>query len=109
VSRPRSFSPVYIPHTKSGRGRLQWYDALGLRHEKLLPGPFASPESLAAKARLELAASPTGTPTPPETVTVAEVMWAYLVFADQYYRDQDGNPTDEVRHLKAALRGVRDL
>ncbi|MBM3983736.1 MAG: phage integrase family protein [Planctomycetes bacterium] len=36
-------------------------------------------------------------------------MCAYLVFANQHYRDQDGNPTEEVRHLKAALRGVRDL
>jgi hypothetical protein len=42
MPRPRKTQPTYILHSKSGRGRLQWYDAIGIRHEKLLPGPFGS-------------------------------------------------------------------
>ncbi|MBN9121507.1 MAG: site-specific integrase [Planctomycetes bacterium] len=40
---------------------------------------------------------------------MAEVLVAYLDFAEQHYRDQEGNPTDEVRHLKATIRPLREL
>jgi integrase len=83
-----------------------------VRREKLLPGSFGSSESLAAKARLELelAASPTREPAPsPDLHSVAEFLCAYLDFAEQHYRGSDGKPTDEVRHIKAALRHVREL
>jgi len=113
VSRTRNVAPSYIPHAKSGRGRLQWYDATGTRREKLLPGPFGSAESLAAKARLELelATSPTATAAPvdPKALTVAELLVAYLDHAERHYREPDGNPTDEVRHLKTVMRHVREL
>ncbi|MFO0798099.1 MAG: hypothetical protein U0804_11540 [Gemmataceae bacterium] len=36
-------------HQQSGRGRLRWTDAAGIRPQKLLPGPFNSPESLVAR------------------------------------------------------------
>ncbi len=113
MSRTRNAAPSYIPHAKSGRGRLQWYDATGVRREKLLPGPFGSAESLAAKARLELelATSPTATaePVDPQALTVAELLVAYLNYAERHYRESDGNPTDEVRHLKTVMRHVREL
>ena len=113
MSRTRNAAPSYIPHAKSGRGRLQWYDATGTRREKLLPGPFGSAESLAAKARLELelATSPTATAEPvgPEALTVAELLIAYLNYAERHYRELDGSPTDEVRHLKTVMRHVREL
>lgn len=111
MARHRNSAPSYVLHKQSGRGRLGWTDSLGIRHQKLLPGPFGSPESLAAKARLELelATSPAGAPPNPETPTVAEVLVAYLDFAEQHYRDQEGNPTDEVRHLKATIRPLREL
>lgn len=113
MSRTRNAAPSYIPHAKSGRGRLQWYDATGTRREKLLPGPFGSAESLAAKARLELelATSPTATAEPvgPEALTVAELLIAYLNYAERHYREPDGSPTDEVRHLKTVMRHVREL
>lgn len=113
MSRTRNVAPSYIPHTKSGRGRLQWYDATGTRREKLLPGPFNSPESLAAKARLELelVTSPTATAAPvdPAALSVAEVLAAYLDFAHRHYRGPDGNPSDEVRHVKTVIRHVREL
>ncbi len=111
MPRPRHSSPTYTIHKQSGRGRLVWYDVSGVRQQKLLPGPFGSVESLAAKARLELelATSPSGAAVDPETLTVAEVLIAYLDFAEQHYRDQEGNPTDEVRHLKATIRYLREL
>lgn len=112
MSRTRNAAPSYIPHAKSGRGRLQWYDATGTRREKLLPGPFGSPESLAAKARLELelAASPTRDPAPEgPPLSVAELLCAYLDFAEKHYRGPDGRPTDEVRHIKAANPLERDV
>lgn len=112
MSRTRNITPAYIPHAKSGRGRLQWYDATGTRREKLLPGPFGSPESLAAKARLELeiATSPVlATVDDPAAITVAEVLVAYLDFAEKHYRGYDGSPTDETRHVKTVLRVVREL
>jgi integrase len=111
VARHRNSAPSYVLHQQSGRGRLAWTDSLGIRHQKLLPGPFGSVESLAAKARLELelATSPAAPAVNPEALTVAEVLVAYLDFAEQHYRDKEGNPTDEVRHLKATIRHVREL
>jgi hypothetical protein len=63
VARKRKLTPTYTLHKQSDHGRLTWTDLLGIRQEKLLPGAFNSPESLTAKARLELelATSPTGT------------------------------------------------
>lgn len=111
MSRPRNATPTYILHTKSGRARLQWYDATGLRREKLLPGPFGSAESLTAKARLELeiASSATATVTPTDDVTVAEVLVAYLEHAKRHYRRADGTPTREVEEHKLVIRHVREL
>lgn len=56
MSRSRNLTPSYLRHKQSGRGRLVWADSLGVRRERLLPGTCGSPESLAAKARLELEA-----------------------------------------------------
>lgn len=111
MPRPRNTAPTYIPHAKSGRGRLQWYDATGTRREKLLPGPFGSPESLAAKARLELelATSPTRTGAATDRITVAEVILAYHQHATRYYVDPDGNPTKELVVIRYALRPLREL
>jgi hypothetical protein len=55
MARSRNLTPSYVPHQQSGQGRLTWYDRASFRRQKLLPGPFGSPESLTAKARLELA------------------------------------------------------
>ncbi|MBP3956893.1 site-specific integrase [Gemmata sp. G18] len=40
---------------------------------------------------------------------MVEVMAAYLDHAECHYRDPDGNPSEELRHLKTALRYVRVL
>jgi len=61
MPRQRIKAPRYLFHKQSGRGRLVWTDALGTRHEQLIPGPFQSVESIIAKNRLEteILASPT--------------------------------------------------
>jgi integrase len=111
MARSRKSVPSYVPHKQSGQGRLVWYDRLGLRHQKLLPGPFGSPESLAAKARLELvlATAPTRTSTASDSISVNELLLSYLEHAGQHYRGPDGSPTDELRHIKTAIRYVREL
>jgi integrase len=114
VARTRNPAPTYIPHGKSGRGRLQWYDNAGVRHEKLLPGPFGSPESLAAKARLELelVASPVGIPSvtgDATGVSVNEVLLAFLNHAEDHYRRTDGTTTNEFDEYKIVARHVREL
>ncbi|MDY3558582.1 site-specific integrase [Gemmata sp. JC673] len=38
-----------------------------------------------------------------------ELLLAYLRHAQQHYCDLDGNPTDELRHIKTACRFVREL
>ncbi|MBY0459914.1 MAG: tyrosine-type recombinase/integrase, partial [Gemmataceae bacterium] len=103
--------PSYLPHTQSGRARAVWTDVTGVRRQKLLPGPFDSPESRAAFATLlaELAASPATAAAHRDGITVAEVLLAYHRFAEGYYVDPDGRPTKELLVLKYALRPVRDL
>ncbi|VTR91577.1 Integrase family protein OS=Planctomyces limnophilus (strain ATCC 43296 / DSM 3776 / IFAM 1008 / 290) GN=Plim_1106 PE=4 SV=1 [Gemmata massiliana] len=111
MPRPRKLAPRYLKHSKSGKGRLVWTDAVGVRYERLLPGPFGSPESLAAKARLELelATSPTNTPAAPDRITVAEVILAFHNFAVRHYLDLDGLPTKELLVIRYALRPLREL
>jgi len=111
VARSRNLTPSYVLHKQSGRGRLVWSDSLGNHFQRLLPGPFNSPESLTAKARLELelATSPTGSLAEKNGITVAEVLAAFLAHAKAYYVDGDGTPTKEVTVLKYAIRPVREL
>lgn len=110
MSRPRKLTPSYLPHA-SGQGRLVWTDSAGVRHFRMLPGPFNSPESLAAKARLELelATSPTTTVTCPAGIPVNEVLLAFIEWAQTYYRTPDGRQTSEVREYRVTVRAVREL
>ena len=111
MPRPRNLTPTYTQHKQSGRGRLIWTDTAGIRREKLLPGAYGSEESLAAKARLELelATSPTRSPVDPTDITVAELLAAYLVYAERYYIDAEGKPTKELDNMKTAIKPVRKL
>lgn len=64
----RKSTPSYLPHKLSCRARAVWTDALGVRQQKLFPGPFGSPESrtVFAKLQLELVSAPlVGCTTPP--------------------------------------------
>ena len=108
----RNRTPSYLPHRQSGRARAVWTDALGVRHQKLLPGPFDSPESRTTFARLqlELESAPLKRAVAGQDgITVAEMLAAYLDHAERYYVDPDGKPTKELSRLKYAMRPVRDL
>lgn len=107
----RNPTPSYLLHKQSGRARAVWTDQNGTRQQKLLPGPFDSTESRTAFARLqmELAVSPAATSAGRNGMTVAEILAAYLNFAERYYLDRDGSPTKELSVLKYALKPVRDL
>ena len=107
----RKLVPSYLPHKQSGRARAVWTDALGVRQQKLLPGPFDSSESRIAFARLqlELETRPAVTATPHATLSINEVLLAYLSHADGHYHGPDGEPTDEVRHVKTVCRHVREV
>lgn len=111
MARSRNLTPSYLRHKQSGRGRLVWTDAIGIRHERLLPGEFGSPESLTAKARLELeiAASATANSAPTSDVSVAEVLIAYLEHAKRHYRREDGTHTGELEEYKLVMRHLREL
>ena len=109
----RKSTPSYLPHRQSGRARAVWTDATGVRHQKLLPGPFDSPASRTAfaKLQLELATTPLTRPplADPEGVTVAELLLAYLDYAERHYRRADGTPTHEAVEYKLVCRLLREL
>ena len=108
----RKSIPSYSIHTQTGQGRAIWYDHTGKRQQKLLPGAFDSTESRTAfaKLQLELVTSPvTTSPVGPVNLTVVELLTVYLDYAEKHYREPDGNPSDEVRHIKTAIRHVREL
>jgi integrase len=111
VARKRKLTPSYLEHKQSGRGRLVWTDHLGNRQQKLLPGAYNSPESLAAKARLELelATSPAGALSDKQDISVAEVMLAFLAHAQAHYRRDDGTPTNEVEEYRIVACHVSEL
>ncbi len=88
VSVRRSNTPSYLPHTQSGRARVVWYNTTGIRRQKLLPGPFDSPESRTAFARfqLELETAPLRAPNPTGTeISVNELLLAYVEHAERHY------------------------
>lgn len=104
MSPRRNLTPSYLPHKQSGRGRLVWTDHTGNRQQKLLSGAFWPPESLAAKARLELevVTSPAAVAARASTdgISVAEVPVAFMTHAERYYRDPDGKPGSELVSIK---------
>ena len=107
----RKLTPSYLEHKQSGKGRAVWTDSAGTRQQKLLPGPFDSPESRAAHARLalELATSPAAALADPGGITVNEVLIAYLDHAGRHYRYADGRPTSEIYEVKIVAKAIREL
>jgi integrase len=109
--------PSYLPHDAAKtRARAVWTDPTGTRRFRLLPGPFNSPESLSAFARLqaELAVAPAGIApsivTPAAGRTLAEVLLAFLKHAEAHYRGaDDGRPTSEYREYRVIVRSLREL
>jgi integrase len=77
----------------------------------MLPGLFNSPESRTAFARLqlEIETSHLTTITNPASITVNEVLLAYIEHAERHYRGLDGTTTGETQHVKLVCRYVREL
>ena len=96
MSRTRKVLPRYLVHTASGKGRAVW-NVIGGRREKMLPGPFNSPESLQAFARLqlELASSPDMPARAANGPAVVEV----LLLADGQRSDVTCSPDRDRFHL----------
>jgi hypothetical protein len=78
----------------------------------MLPGAYDSDESRAAFATLllELEAAPhQPQASEPASLSMAEVLLAYLDHAARHYRGPDGRPTSEYRECKLVARTLREL
>jgi len=77
----------------------------------MMPGPFNSKASKAAFGRLllEVESSPLQQQEAETDRTVADVLFAYKLHADQHYRGADGKPTSEIYEVKLVIRAVREL
>jgi len=104
MPRPRKLVPRYLKHP-CGRARAIWNDAAG-RRVRLLPGPFGSPGSLQAFARLqlEIASSPETLAGAANGLSVVEILAPYLRHAAAYY-----GRGSELGMIKDALKVVREL
>lgn len=109
MARSRNSFPSYIPHKQSGKARAVWTDSSGQRHFQMLPGAFDSEESKKAFAVLQLEQASTQTVATPEGLSIAEVLAAYLEYAEKYYATADGTPSKEVDSIKRSIRPVRIL
>src|SRR5687768_17026070 len=112
MPRPRNNTPVYTRHGQADRARAVWTDSNGKRQFRLLPGPFNSTESAAAFGRLllEQMVGPQPAAVPAEkrdTLTLAELLDAYLLHAQRHYRRADGKPTSELAEVKVTGKGMR--
>ena len=98
MARSRNSFPSYLEHKQSGKARIVWTDTVGVRHFRMLPGPFDSTESRAefARLQLELATAPVAIVADPGIISVNEVLLAFMEWALTHYRDLDGKPTGEI-------------
>jgi integrase len=104
--------PAYRLHKPSGKAVVTIRTTAGRRDIYL--GEYNSPDSRREYARIiaELEAS---TParaaavTAGNSLTVNEVLLAFMQHAAVYYRTPDGKPTSEVREMRLSLGPVREL
>jgi integrase len=109
MPRPRIAVPTYRHHKASGKAVSDYHDPMTGTKRSVTLGPWNSAESRREHARLcaEVAAGRTTTTTT-ASLTVNEILLAYLRFAKGYYR-KDGRDTGEIPAIKAAIRFVRQL
>jgi hypothetical protein len=105
---------MYRLHRQSGQAIVTLTNGLGTRRDVLL-GPHGTATSRAEYARVlaEWEANgrsvvPPIQPGPAGSVSVAEVLLAYLRYAEGYYRKND-KPTSQVERIKLALKPMREL
>jgi integrase len=101
MARPKNKIPSYLPHPASGQARVRF------NGRDIYLGPYGSPESQQAYARL--IAENVGNGKPPtitvpegERLTIAALAVKYDDFAQAYYV-KNGIPTDEKYAIKAAV------
>jgi integrase len=107
--------PSYRLHKQSGQAVVTLTDHLGTRRDVLL-GKHGTPESRAEYARVLAEWETSGRRLPaksaevsaPASLSVNELMLAYLHHADGYYV-ADGRPTSQPDRIRQALRPVKEL
>jgi integrase len=109
----RPHVPTYRLHKQSGQAIVTLSDGLGNRRDVLL-GKFGSAESRAEYVRVigEWEANARRLPAPaaaPADVTVAELILSYWRWAEQHYRDAQGEPSRELENIQLALKPLRRL
>lgn len=110
MPRPRLTTPTYRRHSPTGMALADFRDPLTGEKRCVTLGPWQSAESLREHARLcaEVATGKLcGTPLS-GGVTVAELCLGYLAHAEGYYR-KNGEMTDEVDAVRAAVKVLREL
>jgi hypothetical protein len=112
---PSNVPPPYPKKPHNGKARITVRTGDGRRKDLVL-GPHGSPESLAEYRRVlaELEAHggayPVKTTAPAAAdLTVNELLLQYWHWAEEHYRDPEGNPTRELENLKDALRPLKQL
>ena len=109
----RNHTPTYRLHKQSGQAIVTLTDGRGGRRDFTL-GAFNSQESRAEYARLLAEWEANGRHLPEPTtqaadLSVNELMLDYWQWAEQHYRDAEGNPGLELENLRLALRPLREL
>jgi integrase len=105
--------PSYRLHKQSGQAVVTLSDGLGGRRDVLL-GKHGTAESRAEYARilaeweangrrLQVADNGAG------TLSVNELILAFVLYAEQHYRRDDGSTTNELNECRAALKPLKEL
>jgi integrase len=114
VPRPRNPVPSYRLHKSSGQAVVTLRSPDGRRKDVML-GRFDSPESKAEYARIIAEWQTSGGAAagrdagPGQSLTVNEMLLAYLRHVDRYYVHPDGTPTGEGVCIRSSLKPVRTL
>ncbi len=100
--------PKYGLHKKSGLARVI------VDGQSIYLGKHNSCESHEKYARIiaELASNGSALAlpaTPPNDLTVNELLVAYFRYVKSYYVDPDGNPTKEISCIRYAIRPLKEL
>jgi integrase len=112
--KPSKVPPPYPKKPHNGQARITVRTADGGRKDVLL-GPYGSPESRAEYARILVEWDAHGGVYPAQAapvvadLTVNELLVQYWRWAEEHYRDPEGNPSRELENLKDALRPLRRL
>lgn len=107
----RKKTPSYRRHKSSGQAVVTLPDGFGGRRDVLL-GRYGTKESRLDYARVIAEWEATGAARPIAThadLTVSEFLLLYDRYIEGYYRQPDGEVTNEVRNVKNAIRWVNQL